>query len=107
MNKRTAAAVPIVRHWRIEVSERSDLVFSLRDYFRRLGLSAEQLGGALENALLGARVGSIRRYDHLVGVRVRYPDPVRFDADRIAAMPLSVAGKTRGEFTDILIERGM
>jgi hypothetical protein len=39
-----AAAVPIIRRWRIEVSERADLVFSLRDYFRRLGLSAEVEG---------------------------------------------------------------
>ncbi|MDQ1475120.1 MAG: type pilus assembly protein PilB [Actinomycetota bacterium] len=41
MNNRTAAAVPTIRHWRIELSDRADLVFSLRDYFRRLGLSAE------------------------------------------------------------------
>jgi hypothetical protein len=44
VSKRTAAAVPIVRRWRIDVSDRSDLVFSLRDYFRRLGLSAEVEG---------------------------------------------------------------
>ena len=41
MNNRTAAAGPTIRHWRIELSDRADLVFSLRDYFRRLGLSAE------------------------------------------------------------------
>jgi hypothetical protein len=44
VSKRTAAAVPIIRRWRIDVSDRSDLVFSLRDYFRRLGLSAEVEG---------------------------------------------------------------
>ena len=41
MNKQNGTADPIIRHWRIEVSDRADLVFSLRDYFRRLGLSAE------------------------------------------------------------------
>jgi hypothetical protein len=41
VNNRTAAAVPIIRRWRIDLSDRADLVFSLRDYFRRLGLSAE------------------------------------------------------------------
>jgi hypothetical protein len=34
-------AVPSIRSWRIQVSDRADLVFSLRDYFRRLGLAAE------------------------------------------------------------------
>jgi hypothetical protein len=37
----TVMAAPSIRSWRIQVSDRADLVFSLRDYFRRLGLSAE------------------------------------------------------------------
>jgi len=37
----TATAVPATQSWRIQVPDRADLVFSLRDYFRRLGLSAE------------------------------------------------------------------
>jgi hypothetical protein len=41
VNESTAASVPTVRRWRVEVPARADLVFSLRDYFRRLGLSAE------------------------------------------------------------------
>jgi hypothetical protein len=41
VSKQSSTAVPIVRRWRIDIADRADLVFSLRDYFRRLGLSAE------------------------------------------------------------------
>jgi hypothetical protein len=34
----------ITRRWRISLDDRADLVFSLRDYFRRLGLSVEVAG---------------------------------------------------------------
>ena len=44
MNNPSSTAVPIVRRWRIDIADRADLVFSLRDYFRRLGLSAEVEG---------------------------------------------------------------
>lgn len=41
MNAQNATSAPPSRRWRIELSNRADLVFSLRDYFRRLGLVAE------------------------------------------------------------------
>ena len=44
MNKQSSTAVPIIRRWRIDIADRADLVFSLRDYFRRLGLPAEVEG---------------------------------------------------------------
>jgi len=36
----TATAIPARLRWRIEASGRADLMFSLRDYFRRLGCEA-------------------------------------------------------------------
>jgi hypothetical protein len=36
----TAATAPVIL-WRVRISDRSDLVFALRDYFRRLGMAAE------------------------------------------------------------------
>jgi Type II secretion system (T2SS), protein E, N-terminal domain len=43
----TMTAAPAMRRWRVEVLDRADLVFSLRDYFRRLGLAAEVQGPTL------------------------------------------------------------
>lgn len=40
MNQSTTPSVP-VRQWRISTLERADAVFPLRDYFRRVGLTAE------------------------------------------------------------------
>ena len=40
MNDSAATAVKAKQRWRVHVSDRGDLVFSLRDYFRRLGLEA-------------------------------------------------------------------
>lgn len=41
MSELTATAVPALPRWHVQVPDRADLVFSLRDYFRRLGLTAE------------------------------------------------------------------
>ena len=46
-----------------------------RDAIARLGTTPDDVDAQLETALLGAQVGSLRRFDRLVGVRVRYPDP--------------------------------
>jgi hypothetical protein len=40
----TVTGVSAPRHWHVEVDRRADLVFMLRDYFRRLGLTAEVVG---------------------------------------------------------------
>jgi hypothetical protein len=40
----TVTDVLALRRWRVEVDRRADLVFVLRDYFRRLGLAAEVVG---------------------------------------------------------------
>jgi multidrug efflux pump subunit AcrB len=41
-------------------------------------------------ALRGEVVGTVPRFDRLVPVRVRFPDAVRFDPERLDAAPLSV-----------------
>ncbi len=65
-----------------------------RDPIARLGTTPDAVSAQLDTALLGARVGSIRRYDRLVGVRVRYPDPVRFDPERVLRMPFAAGDRT-------------
>lgn len=65
-----------------------------RDPIARLGTTPDQVTAQLDSALLGAQVGSIRRYDRLIGVRVRYPDPVRFDPAQVLAMPFVAGDRT-------------
>ncbi len=65
-----------------------------RDAMARLGTTADDVSTELETALLGAQVGAIRRFDRLVGVRVRYPDPVRFDADQVFDLPFVARNAT-------------
>jgi len=54
----------------------------------RVGLDPEQVGAAVSGALLGADAGEVRREDRAIGVRVRAPDSVRYDAQALAALPV-------------------
>ena len=54
----------------------------------RLGLSAQQVSAAVSGALLGVRAGDVRLDDRSIGVRVRAPDSVRFNARRLGALPV-------------------
>ncbi|MEO8797802.1 MAG: efflux RND transporter permease subunit, partial [Polyangiaceae bacterium] len=65
-----------------------------RDAIALLGTTPDAIGAELEAALLGSNVGSVRRFDRLVGVRVRYPDPVRYDPEQVLRMPYRAGDKT-------------
>ncbi len=58
-----------------------------RDAIARFGTTPDDVNLQLQTALLGAHVGNVRRFDRLVGVRVRYPNPVRFDAQHVLDLP--------------------
>jgi multidrug efflux pump subunit AcrB len=62
------------------------------DAAMRAGLDATEIADDLTVALRGRIVGAVPRFDRLVPVRVRFPDAVRFDPDRLDASPLAVAG---------------
>jgi hypothetical protein len=47
MSAQNATSALPTRRWQIQISDRADLVFSLRDYFRRLGVAAEVGGPTL------------------------------------------------------------
>ncbi|HEX4353643.1 MAG TPA: efflux RND transporter permease subunit, partial [Polyangiales bacterium] len=63
----------------------------------RLGKSAQQIAADLDVALHGSVAAIMRRPDRPIGVRVRYPDRVRFDGSRLPQLPLLVGdgGVTR------------
>lgn len=56
----------------------------------RAGLDAAEVASDLGVALRGELVGTVPRFDRLVPVRVRFPDAVRFDPERLDAAPLAV-----------------
>ncbi len=60
-----------------------------RDEAARLGVTPDALSAQLSTALRGSLIGSIRRFDRLVGVRVRYPNPIRFDPIRVLDLPFA------------------
>jgi CzcA family heavy metal efflux pump len=75
--------------------EAPELRFAMRrDPIARLGLTPDDVSAQLESALAGAVVGTIRRFDRAVGVRVRYPDPVRFDPENVLRLPFVAGDKT-------------
>jgi CzcA family heavy metal efflux pump len=65
-----------------------------RDAVARFGTTPDELSSQLSTALRGAVVGEIRRFDRLIGVRVRYPNPVRFDADHALDLPFVAQGRS-------------
>jgi CzcA family heavy metal efflux pump len=78
-----------------EEREAPQLRFTMRrDAIARLGTTPDDVTAQLDTALLGSTVGTIRRFDRLIGVRVRYPDPVRFDAEGVLRMPFEAGDKT-------------
>ncbi len=54
----------------------------------RAGLTPEAVARTVSGALLGAPAGEMRLDDRAVGVRVRAPDSVRFDPQRLASLPV-------------------
>ena len=54
----------------------------------RVGLTAEQISAAAMGALLGAPAGEVRLEDRSIGVRVRAPDSVRYNPNRLRALPI-------------------
>ena len=54
----------------------------------RLGLTPQQVSTEVSGALLGVSAGEIHLDDRSIGVRVRAPDSVRFNAQRLGALPV-------------------
>ena len=60
-----------------------------RDALARLGVDADAFDLQLETALRGTIVGTMRRFDRLINVRVRYPNSIRFDPLRLPDLPFT------------------
>jgi multidrug efflux pump subunit AcrB len=58
----------------------------------RIGLTPEQVAAQVQAAMLGTAAGQLRPGDRTVDVRVRAPDAVRFDPQRLGAIPVFGSG---------------
>ena len=58
------------------------------DAASRAGLSAHDVSTSVSGALLGVAAGEVRLDDRTIGIRVRAPDSVRFNAARLSALPV-------------------
>jgi CzcA family heavy metal efflux pump len=56
----------------------------------RVGLSAQDVETQLNAALYGQVACTLPQQDRLTNIRVRYPDSVRFDLDRLSRLPISL-----------------
>lgn len=66
------------------------LVFRVqRDAALRLGRTAQDVMDEVGAVLAGAPAGTLRRFDRLVNVRVRYADAIRFDPERLSSLPVT------------------
>lgn len=59
----------------------------------RAGTSAADVASDLDDSLHGVVASMLRRPDRPIGVRVRYPDAVRFDAERVVQLPILVGAE--------------
>jgi CzcA family heavy metal efflux pump len=65
-----------------------------RDTLARVGVTPDDFDTQLETALKGNIVGAMRRFDRLINIRVRYPNPARFDPLRMPDLPFAVQNRT-------------
>ncbi|MBI3789752.1 MAG: efflux RND transporter permease subunit [Gemmatimonadetes bacterium] len=58
----------------------------------RYGITPRDVSSAVGGALLGVKAGEIRLDDRSIGIRVRAPDAIRLNAQRLAALPVLAGG---------------
>lgn len=75
-------------------AETPTLVFRTdRDAAARAGRTPQDVADELHASLAGVSAGVMRRGDRLVGIRVRYPDAVRFDPNAVLDLPVLVGDR--------------
>ncbi len=62
----------------------------------RVGLTEMDIETQLNAALYGQVASTIAEQDRMTKIRVRYPDRVRFDKDRLGQLPISLAAAAPG-----------
>ncbi|HWE39839.1 MAG TPA: efflux RND transporter permease subunit [Isosphaeraceae bacterium] len=60
----------------------------------RVGLTVADVEAQLNAALYGQVASTVPEQDRMTSIRVRYPDRVRYDRDRLPLLPISLAAAT-------------
>jgi CzcA family heavy metal efflux pump len=55
----------------------------------RLGIDSQAVGADLTIAMTGREVAQVLRPERTIGVRLRYPDEIRYDAEALARSPIA------------------
>ncbi|MEO8196653.1 MAG: efflux RND transporter permease subunit, partial [Thermoanaerobaculia bacterium] len=69
----------------------------------RVGITPAALADDLATGLTGREVGTVAWLDRLIGVRLRFPDAIRFDPAALRGLPLAV-GANRTVRLDALVD---
>jgi CzcA family heavy metal efflux pump len=73
--------------------ENSDLVVRPNSVeAARVGLTTMDVESQISAALYGQVASTLPQQDRITSIRVRYPDAVRYDRDRLAQLPISLGG---------------
>lgn len=80
----------------VEPPLRADVFAVDRDAAVRLHRTPQEVLDGLSLAVTGQHAGTLRRFDRLVPIRVRYPDSLRYAPDRLMASPLALDGVPGG-----------
>lgn len=80
----------------VEPPLRADVFDVNRDAAARLRRTPQEVLDELTLAVTGQHAGTLRRFDRLVPIRVRYADAIRYVPERLLATPLAVDGVAGG-----------
>ena len=61
----------------------------------RIGLTEQDIENQLNAALYGQVATTLPEQDRITDIRVRYPDRVRFDRDRLEQLPIALPAGVR------------
>jgi len=65
-----------------------------REAIARMGLSEQDIENQLDAALYGQVAATLPQKDRITDIRVRYPDSVRFDRNRLEQLPIALPAAT-------------
>jgi CzcA family heavy metal efflux pump len=73
----------------------------------RVGLTVMDVEAQLNAALYGQVASTLPEEDRMTNIRVRYPDSVRFDRERLAELPISLATATPASTKTTTVRAGV